>query len=105
MRRLPRFVALPVRADLQYSPIATGKRRPVALIASEPPAPCDIVSLRVWAGRALTARAAMLHVMEDDVAVDAALWLIIAVMIGWVVLGCALTARHRRSSAQRVSRR
>jgi hypothetical protein len=43
--------------------------------------------------------------MEDDVAVDAALWLILAAMIGWVVLGCALTARHRRSSAQRVSRR
>jgi hypothetical protein len=29
-------------------------------------------------------------------AVDAALWLILAAMIGWVALGCMMTARHRR---------
>jgi hypothetical protein len=37
--------------------------------------------------------------MEDDMAVDTAvdaeLWLIFAAMIGWIVLGCFLTARHR----------
>jgi hypothetical protein len=30
--------------------------------------------------------------MEDDMAVDAALWLILAGMIGWVALGCYFTA-------------
>jgi hypothetical protein len=29
-------------------------------------------------------------------AVDAALWLILAAMIGWVALGCVMTARHQR---------
>jgi hypothetical protein len=33
--------------------------------------------------------------MEDDMAVDAALWLILAGMIGWVALGCYLTAPRR----------
>ena len=37
--------------------------------------------------------------MEDDMAVDTAvdaeLWLIFAAMIGWIVLGCFLTAHDR----------
>jgi hypothetical protein len=39
--------------------------------------------------------------MEDDMAVDTAvdaeLWLILAAMVGWITLGCFLTARHRRT--------
>jgi hypothetical protein len=31
-----------------------------------------------------------------DTVVDAELWLILAAMIGWIVLGCFLTARHHR---------
>jgi len=31
---------------------------------------------------------------QDDMAVDAALWLILAAMIGLVVSGCVLTAPH-----------
>ena len=42
--------------------------------------------------------------IEDDMAVDAALWLILVAMIGWVVLGCALTARNRRPSHGRMLR-
>jgi hypothetical protein len=40
--------------------------------------------------------------MENDMAdtaVDAALWLILAAMIGWVTLGCFVTARHHRGHA------
>jgi len=37
--------------------------------------------------------------MEDDMAadtaVDAELWLILAAMIGWILLGCFLTAHDR----------
>jgi hypothetical protein len=41
---------------------------------------------------------------EYGMAVDAALWVIFATMVGWVVLGCFLTARHRRAPPQRASR-
>jgi hypothetical protein len=41
--------------------------------------------------------------MEDDVAVDTVvdgeLWLILAAMIGWIVLGCFVTARHHHHHA------
>jgi hypothetical protein len=37
--------------------------------------------------------------MEDDMAVDTAvdaeLWLIFVAMIGWITLGCFMTAHHR----------
>jgi hypothetical protein len=38
-------------------------------------------------------------------AVDMALWLILAAMIGWVTLGCFVTARHdrRHHSARQMS--
>ena len=39
--------------------------------------------------------AAMEDDMAVDTAVDAELWLIFAAMIGWIVLGCFLTARDR----------
>jgi hypothetical protein len=42
--------------------------------------------------------------MEDDMAVDTAidaeLWLILAAMIGWVALGCFVTARHRHPTTR-----
>jgi hypothetical protein len=46
--------------------------------------------------------------MEIDMAdttVDAALWLILAAMIGWVTLGCFVTAGHHRRHATRQSSR
>jgi hypothetical protein len=33
--------------------------------------------------------------MAVDTVVDAELWLILAAMIGWITLGCFLTARDR----------
>ena len=33
--------------------------------------------------------------MAVDTAVDAELWLILVAMIGWIVLGCFLTAHDR----------
>ena len=33
--------------------------------------------------------------MAVDTAVDAELWLIFVAMIGWITLGCFMTARHR----------
>jgi hypothetical protein len=46
--------------------------------------------------------------MENDMAdttVDAALWLILAAMIGWVTLGCFVTAGHHRRHGTRHSSR
>jgi hypothetical protein len=42
--------------------------------------------------------------MAVDTAVDAELWLILAAMIGWITLGCFLTAHHRHDGP-RQSRR
>jgi hypothetical protein len=45
--------------------------------------------------------------MAVDTVVDAELWLILAAMIGWIVLGCFLTARHhhmRRGNRRGTSR-
>jgi len=46
--------------------------------------------------------------MQDDMAVDtvvdAELWLILAAMIGWITLGCFLTARHNRHAPRQSSR-
>jgi len=39
--------------------------------------------------------AAMESDMAGDTVVDAELWLILAAMLGWIVLGCFLTAHHR----------
>ena len=33
--------------------------------------------------------------MAVDTVVDAELWLILPAMIGWITLGCFMTARHR----------
>jgi hypothetical protein len=48
--------------------------------------------------------AAMEGIMAVDTVVDAELWLILAAMIGWVALGCHLTARHRRSPKRQTAR-
>jgi len=42
--------------------------------------------------------------MEEGMPVSAVLWLIFAAMIGLVVLGCFLTARHRQPGARQSSR-
>jgi hypothetical protein len=58
---------------------------------------CDIESSSFLRSASFNhARAAM----EDDMAVDAVLWLILAGMIGWIVLGCQLTAPHRDPTAR-----
>ena len=42
--------------------------------------------------------------MAVDTAVDAELWLILAAMIGWITLGCFLTARHRHHESRQSPR-
>jgi hypothetical protein len=46
--------------------------------------------------------------MEDDMAVDMAvdveLWLILTAMIGWVALGCFMTARRHHHAPRQASR-
>jgi len=46
--------------------------------------------------------------MEDDMAVDTAvdteLWLIVAAMVGWVALGCFVTARRRHPTTRKSPR-
>ena len=42
--------------------------------------------------------------MAVDTVVDAELWLILAAMIGWITLGCFLTARHNRHAPRQSSR-
>ena len=40
--------------------------------------------------------------MEDDMAVDIELWLILAAMAGWIFLGCMVTyGRHGPAKARR----
>ena len=41
--------------------------------------------------------------MAVDTVVDTELWLILAAMIGWIVLGCFLTARHDHHAPQHSS--
>jgi hypothetical protein len=42
--------------------------------------------------------------MAVDTAVDAELWLILAAMIGWITLGCFLTAHHRHHGPRQSPR-
>jgi hypothetical protein len=42
--------------------------------------------------------------MAVDTAVDAELWLILAAMIGWIMLGCFLTARGRHHEPRQSPR-
>jgi hypothetical protein len=42
--------------------------------------------------------------MAVDTAVDAELWLILAAMIGWITLGCFLTARSRHHGLRQSPR-
>jgi hypothetical protein len=42
--------------------------------------------------------------MAVDTVVDAELWLILAAMIGWITLGCFLTARHDHHAPRQSSR-
>jgi hypothetical protein len=42
--------------------------------------------------------------MAVDTAVDAELWLILAAMIGWITLGCFLTARSRHHGPRQSPR-
>jgi hypothetical protein len=46
--------------------------------------------------------------MEDHMAVDTAvnaeLWLILAAMIGWIALGCFVTARHHHPTTRQPPR-
>ena len=70
------------------------------------PSPCDIASSGLpgafCAAENLTDQG---RPWEDDMAVDTAvdaeLWLILAAMIGWIVLGCFLTAHDRHRGARR----
>jgi len=41
--------------------------------------------------------------MAADTVVDTELWLILAAMVGWIVLGCFVTARHRHPTTRRSS--
>jgi hypothetical protein len=42
--------------------------------------------------------------MAVETAVDAELWLILAAMVGWIALGCFVTARHRHSTPRQSPR-
>ena len=48
--------------------------------------------------------AAMEDDMAVDTAVDAELWLILVAMIGWIILGCFMTARHRHHGPRQSPR-
>jgi len=59
---------------------------------------CDTASWSFSRRAHLTERGGMKNQMAGRMAVDAALWLLLAAMIGWVALGCMMTARHPRPS-------